>query len=417
MRPVSFIGSGENCMRPLLVAIGGLAAATAAFGAVATYKPEILPETLRIGAEQPSELPRPGAVQVEADRTPTPSARDNKRDGAPVAVEASPARQATQSGDIRAIGSLQSDESVQIASEIAGRIADIPFKEGQPVKAGDVIVKLDEALAKAELADAKARLTLASANNQRATTLSRTGVVAGRTRDEAVSNFETASATVELAQTRLDKHTLRVPFDGVAGVRSVSIGAYIAVGAPIVNIEKIDTLKVDFKVPEIYLQQVKVGQKIEVSADAIPERVFEGEIYAIDPFVDVNGRALTIRARLPNPDRILRPGLFARIVIKGLSSREVTLVPESAVVPRGGETFVYRVDNGKAVESRVKLGARKDAEVEILEGLDPRATVITAGQQKLRNGAAVEIITATPAAPADPTTPSAKQRDAVGRSG
>ncbi len=403
-------------MRIALTAVKGLAAAAVLAAALAFFKPDLIPDALRFDGKGSltSSLPRAGSTRAADAATTARAAPKRSGQGGPVAVEASPARVAKASGDIRAIGSLQSDESVQIASEIAGRIADIPFKEGQPVKAGDVIVKLDEALVKAEVSDAKARLTLATANNQRATTLSRTGVVAGRTRDEATSNYETAAAAVELAQTRLEKHTLRVPFDGVAGVRSVSVGAYVAVGAPIVNIEKIDSLKVDFKVPEIYLQRIQVGQKISLTVDAIPGRSFEGDIYAIDPHVDVNGRALQIRARLPNPDKTLRPGLFARINIQGLATREVTLIPESAIVPRGGEAFVYRVDNGRAVEARVKLGARKDAEVEILEGLDSKATVVTAGQQKLRDGAEVEIVNATPAA--DPAAPPPR-RDAVGRSG
>ncbi|MFN0219610.1 MAG: efflux RND transporter periplasmic adaptor subunit [Hyphomicrobium sp.] len=387
------------------VALTGLLAAGAA-----NYRPELIPDSLRFSA-----LQKPNAGPAASDAPARKSGPGAGRDGGSVAVEAAPARQAKASGDIRAVGSLQSDESVQIASEVAGRIAEIPFQEGQSVESGDVIVKLDEALAIAEVADAKARLELAKANNERASTLARSGAGSERTRDEAVSNFETASAGVELSQTRLAKHTLRVPFDGVAGVRNLSVGAYIAIGTPIVNVEKIDTLKVDFKAPEIYLQQIQVGQKLTVTVDAIPGRTFDGEIYAIDPHLDVNGRALQIRARLPNTDMTLRPGLFARIVIQGLASREVTLIPESAVVPRGGEAFVFRVDNGKAIEARVKLGARKDAEVEVLEGLDPTATVVTAGQQKLRNGSAVEIIAATPAAPVD--APAEKQNERLGRSG
>lgn len=399
------------------VAAIALLTLAAGLGWYAMRNPDALPDNLR--TTQPSQ----GGEQKSATETKTAqqgsssaNGANGARGGGPVAVEASKVRQATKSSDIKAVGSLQSDESVQIASEIAGRIADIPFKEGQPVKSGDVIVRLDEALAKAEVADAQARQTLATANNDRARTLSRTGIVTGRSRDEAVSNFATSNAALELAQTRLEKHTLKVPFDGVAGVRAVSVGAYIGVGAPIVNIEKIDTLKVDFKVPEIYLEKIKVGQKIEVLVDALPGKTFTGEIYAINPQVDVNGRALQIRARLANPEMMLRPGLFARIVIKGMTAQEVTLVPESAIVPRGGESFVYKVENGQAIESRVKLGERKNAEVEILEGLAVTATVVTAGQQKLRNGAPVEIVTTKPAAQKSPD-PGIKVPTRIGRSG
>lgn len=316
-----------------------------------------------------------------------------------VSVEVAQARAIRARTDVRAIGSLQSDETVQIAPEIAGGISAIEFEEGQEVKAGDVLVRLDDALVRAEVTDAEARLSLAEANNERARQLSRTGNVTDRSRDEAVTNLATARAALDLAKARLDKHVLRAPFDGVAGVRTVSVGAFVAVGTPIVNIEKIDRVKVDFRVPETYLQAISVGQKIDVQLDALPKRTFEGAIYAINPQVDVNGRALQVRARIENPQRLLRPGLFARILIKEVIERQAIVVPESAVLPRAGAAFVYLVKDGKAVEARVRLGQRDKAQVEILEGLAAGDTVVTAGQHKLRNGVEVEIVGTDPGAP------------------
>lgn len=331
--------------------------------------------------------------------------KGGKRDGGvsnqPVAVEAASAGEAKSTLDMRGIGSLQSDESVQIAPEISGRIIEIPLQEGQAVKEGDILVRLDEALVAAELADATARFEFAKGNLQRANTLSRSGNVTERARDEATTNSATAAAAVELAKTRLSKHVIRAPFSGSVGLRLVSPGAYIAIGAPIVNLEKIDTLKVDFKLPELYLADVKPGQAIEVTVDALPGRTFHGEIYAINPHLDVNGRSLSIRAKLANADGVLRPGLFARILVKGLTERRVVVVPESAIVPRGGENIVFAIENGKAVEAKVKLGNRKAGAVEVLEGLTATATVVTAGQPKLRNGSAVEVLVRkTDAAPA-----------------
>ncbi|MGQ0672620.1 MAG: efflux RND transporter periplasmic adaptor subunit [Hyphomicrobium sp.] len=347
---------------------------------------------------------RPDAARQLLGLTPTTSAGPDaaanpSRSGrggpaAATTVEIATARQARTTTDIRAVGSLQSDETVEIAPEIAGRITEIVFAEGRSVKAGDAIVKLDDSLAKAELAQAKSRLSLASANNDRARVLSRSGNVTERVRDESKSTYDVAVADVELSEARLAKHVLTAPFDGIAGVRSVSVGAYVSAGTKIVNIEKIDSLKVDFKVPELFLQSIKVDQQIEVHVDAVPGRVFQGRVYAINPLVDVNGRALQIRAVLPNADLALRPGLFARILIKGLVERDVILVPESAILPRGGESFVFRVENGKAVERQVQLGERKNGEVEIVQGLEAQATIVVAGQQKLRNGAEVEVVPA-----------------------
>ncbi len=312
--------------------------------------------------------------------------------GGPQPVEAADAEATKSTADLRAIGSLNSDESVQIASEIAGRIVELPLREGGTVQEGDVLVKLDEALVRAELADATARYEFAKTNQQRAQTLARSGNVTERARDEANTNEATSLAAVELAKTRLSKHVIKAPFPGTVGLRVISPGAYIGIGTPIVNIEKIDTLKVNFKLPELYLTDIKPGQKIDVTVDALSGRVFEGEIYAINPHVDVNGRSLSIRARLPNSDGALRPGLFARILVKGLTQREVVMVPESAIVPRGGENVVFAIVEGKAVESKVKLGNRKAGMVEVLEGLKAGASVVTAGQQRLRNGSPVEIV-------------------------
>jgi membrane fusion protein (multidrug efflux system) len=327
-----------------------------------------------------------GALKQEA-----PS-KDGGRSARPIAVESAVARATTATSDFRSIGSLQSDESVQIASEIAGRVSGIAFTEGQSVEAGAELVRLDDALAQAEVSDVQARYSLAQANFDRAQALSRTGNVTGKAQDEAVANFEIARAAVELAKTRLSKHVIRAPFPGRVGIRKLSVGAYIPVGTSIVNLEKIDVLKVDFKLPEMFLPNIGVGQEIEINVDALPGRTFKGEIFAIDPLVDVNGRAIKVRARMENPGLVLRPGLFARILVKGQQSREVVMVPESAIVPRGGETFVYRIENGKATETQVEVGERHNGEVEILQGLLADTAVVTAGQQKLRNGADVEVI-------------------------
>lgn len=322
-------------------------------------------------------------------------ALDGMRAPPPVAVESGRSRVVKQTKDIRAIGTLNSDESVQIAPEIPGRVIDVSFAEGRSVSEGDIIVKLDDALARAELADAEARLVLAQANAGRAQTLSKNGHVSEKVLDEAKANLGTAVAAVELARVRLDKHTIRAPFNGVVGIRQVSPGAFVTAGTTVVNLEKIDELKVDFSLPEIHLADIKPGQAIELRVDALAGRTFTGRIYAIDPMVDVNGRSLKIRARVSNAGGELRPGLFARIVVKGETESQVVLVPESAVIPRGGENFVYRIEDGKVVEAKVKLGDRANAEVQILDGLAGDAAVVTAGQQKIKNGASVTVVETT----------------------
>ncbi len=358
-----------------------------------------------------SREPRP--VQVSTAQKVEPGKTVEKgrgKGGGAVPVEAAMARGAKTTTDIRAIGSLRSDEGVQIASEIAGRIAEVPFLEGGLVNAGDILAKIDDSLAQAELADAKARYDLAQANNDRAKQLSRTGNVTEKAIDEAAATYEIARAALELQRVRVSKHVVVAPFAGRVGLRKVSPGGFVAIGTPIVNLEKIDFLKVDFKLPELFLASVAVGQEVDIAVDAHPGKLFKGEIYAIDPQVDVNGRALALRARVPNPDLLLRPGLFARVLVKGKQTREVVLAPESAIVPRGGETFVFRIENSKAMETKVKLGERRGAEVEIVEGVMPNTQLVTAGQLKLRNGVGVEVIESQP-------TPDASKAPAAKKDG
>lgn len=321
----------------------------------------------------------------------TAAAAPQARQARAFPVETVQVRAGQSAADIRTVGSLQSDESVQISSEIAGRIADILFLEGQHVSQGDDLVRLDSSLTQAELDDARARLALAEANHDRTSVLAKGGNATQRANDEAIAARATARAAFALVDARFDKLKIRAPFDGVLGIRKVSVGAYVNPGVEIVNLEKIDQLKLSFNVPEIHLEDVSVGQTVTITVDALPQRQFTGTIYAINPMVDVNGRSLAIRARLPNTDLVLRPGLFARVSIPNSRSHPVVFIPEQAVVPRGADALVYRVMDGKAVETKVKLGARKAGEVEVTEGLPTDAVVVVAGQHRLQDGVAVDI--------------------------
>ena len=334
----------------------------------------------------------PLLAQGKGEKGERAKSGDGRQGNRSVPVEVALARKAMATDDLWSIGSLRSDESVQISSELTGRIAEIAFKEGEQVKAGDVLVRLDDALAKAEVSDAKARLDLAQANFERAQTLSRSGSGTERALDEATSALASAHATQELAGTRLSKLSITAPFDGRVGLRDISIGAYATPGAPIVNLEKIDQLKLDFRLPETVLTEVSVGQEVEVTVDALRGRVFSGKVYAIDPHVDVNGRSLRIRARVPNPEEVLRPGLFARVIIKGLEERQVVRVPESAVVPSGNDKLVFSIVGGKAKANKVTVGRRRAGEVEILTGIEEGTQVVVSGQMRLRDGIGVEII-------------------------
>lgn len=329
----------------------------------------------------------------EMSSTPAPQANAaTPREARGVAVEAQRVSVETVTEDIRAVGTLRPNEAVVVAAEIAGRIDRIRFREGQEVSAGDVLVELDASILRAELAKARSDLALARANNERAMTLARQGTGTLRARDEAQAAFLAAQANLALAEARLQKATLIAPLSGTVGLRAVSVGAYVTPGERIVELSDTDPLKVDFRVPELQVANLKPGQTIMISADAIPGTSFEGSIYAIDPVLDVNGRAIRLRARVPNPDGRLSPGLFVRIQIIVDRRPGAVLVPESAVFAAGGKTYVYRIVEGRAQRTEVALGQRRPGIVEIRSGLSPEDMVITAGHQRLRNGAVVEVI-------------------------
>jgi len=309
-----------------------------------------------------------------------------------VPVEAAKVEAGPMSERITAVGSLLSNEAVIVRSEIAGRVVEIGFEEGRPVEKGAVLLKLDDSLNRAELADANARLELAKRNFSRTEELFGNQVATARSRDEARSSLDVGTATLELAKVRLEKTRLAAPFAGIVGLRRVSIGDYITVGQDLFNLEDIDPIKVDFRVSERYLSAVRSGQAIEIGVDAYPGRVFKGEVFAIDPRIDAAGRSVVIRARVANREKLLRPGLFARVTLILELKPDALTVPEQALMPRGEDQFVYKVIDGKAKQTKVTIGTRRDGRVEIVEGLGRDDVVVTAGHQKIRDGGAVRVL-------------------------
>jgi membrane fusion protein (multidrug efflux system) len=324
-------------------------------------------------------------------------------------VEAAPVKVTASRREITAIGTLRSNESVTIRPEVVGRIADIAFIEGQKVKKGQVLIRLDASVQQAELAQAQAALALARANFERADELMKRGAGTARALDEARWKLRNDEAAVNLAQSRLEKYVLQAPFDGMVGLRKVSVGDYVGPGADIVNLEMIDPLKVDFRVPEVFLASVRTGQAIAVALDAFPGRSFSGQVYAIDPLIDTAGRSIVIRARIGNPDDVLRPGLFARVTLMLDVRENAVFVPEQSLIPLGNDHFVFKlldppagapVPPGAKMAKTVpvKLGERRNGEVEIVQGLEPNDMVVTAGVLKIRDGMPVHVMPAAPAA-------------------
>ena len=314
-----------------------------------------------------------------------------------ITVEALPVAVLKLPQSITTVGSLRSDETVILRPEIAGRITEILFKEGQRATKGQVLVKLDNSVQKADLERAKANLTLSASKYERAVDLRNKGFISSQAKDEAENTLKVAQADAALAAARLAKTEILAPFSGTVGLRSVSVGDYVKEGQDMVNIEDTDTLKADFRVPETLMKQVSAGQTLQVTLDAIGDKAYAGKVYAINPLIDANGRSLVIRANVPNVDGRLRPGMFARVRLFTSDIRDTLVVPEESIIPLGDEKYVYRVADGKALRQKVEIGQRRDGKVEIVSGLAAGDRIVTAGVVKIRDGAAIRVANEAPA--------------------
>lgn len=335
---------------------------------------------------------------------PATGQAQEKSQGLP--VEAVPVRVHAMTDELLVVGSLLANESTVIRPEIAGRVEAISFEEGGRAEAGDLLVKLDDDSRAAELKKAEANLNLSRRNFDRADELYRRQNLPVSSRDEALAKLRADEAALELARVNMEKTELTAPFTGLLGLRQVSVGDYIGAGDPIVNLEDVDPIKVDFRVPEVFAHRLRAGQSIRMGVDAVPGQVFEGAVYAIDPQVDVQGRSVLLRARVPNEDGPLRPGMFARVTLVLDERPNALVVPEEALIPQGTDQMVYKVVDGMVEAQLVSIGQRRKGIVEITDGLAEGDMVITGGQIKVQPG---QPVTVMPQAAPDPGAASAAE--------
>jgi membrane fusion protein (multidrug efflux system) len=343
-----------------------------------------------------------GAAIAQPAAQAQPSKKDAAKGPPPVtSVKAAAARIAPALDEAGAVGTLRADEAVTIRPEIAGRVVEIRFNEGQAVARGAVMVRLDQAELAAVLASSSAQAQLDKQRLERSEDLFKKSFISQQALDESRSNHARSAAKQKEDEARLARTEMRAAFPGVAGLRQVSEGQYVAAGTDIVRLEKIDQLKLDFRVPESFIGKLKAGQPVKVLVDAYADRSFPGSVYAIEPGVDDQTRTIQLRARIANPELRLRPGMFARVQVQ-LGVREQAIwIPEAAIVPRGQEATVFRIVGGNAAGAnggskvevvRVQTGARKVGEVEIVKGLAAGDLVVTEGTQKIGAGSSVSLL-------------------------
>ncbi len=292
---------------------------------------------------------------------------------------------------ISIVGNLAANEQVQIQSEIDGKVEEIHFEEGQTVKKDDILMLIDHKKLEAALAEAEANLKLARTSKQRYEKLIEQKAVSEQEYEEAIATLEAGEAARQQAHENLIDATVRAPFDGIVGARHVSVGQFITKGTMLTSVVDPDPIKAEFRIPERFIGRVQMGQEIQVRVSAWPEHQFSGSVYFISPQVDESTRTVLMKARIPNEDGRLRPGMFANLELVVEIRESALVVPELSVIFESDNTYLFVIGENNMVERReVATGVRMPGLVEITKNLQAGEKVVTEGIQKLGPGVPVQ---------------------------
>lgn len=315
------------------------------------------------------DQPTMGGIPIEAIKV-TPTALDNS---------------------INVTGSILANESVELTSELTGKISRIYFKEGDKVQKGDVLVKIDDEELRAQLEKLKHTKKLYEDVESRMAQLLERDAISQEEYDIALTEARTSSADIKVLEAQIAKATIRAPFTGIIGLRYVSEGSYISPAVRIANLYSVEPAKIEFSVPGRYGQVVSRGDRIRFLTEGDSE-VYTGEVYAIEPQIDPVTRTLLVRALSPNKDRKLIPGQFVRITLTLESKQNAIMIPTMAIIPDADEHLVFLVKDGLAKPQKVNIGFRGAQEVEVVSGLSTGDTIIVAGVQQVKEESAVRVM-------------------------
>ncbi|HKZ74010.1 MAG TPA: efflux RND transporter periplasmic adaptor subunit [Steroidobacteraceae bacterium] len=290
--------------------------------------------------------------------------------------------------EIESVGTALANEAVEITSKVSNTVTSIRFTEGERVRRGTVLVELDAAQTRAELAEAQAALAEARNQYARGQDLSTTQALSRAQLDQLETAVKTTEARLAAAQARLNDTVIRAPFDGRTGFRRVSVGSLVSAGSSITTLDDTSIIKLEFTVPQAFLYALRQDLPVEAMTSGLPGRSFTGRVATLGSRVDPVTRSIAVRAELPNPDGVLKPGMFMSVKLRGPEASAL-LVPEAALVPEQGRSFVFVVADGRAQRREVTPGRRRPGEVEIAAGLAAGERVIVAGSQKVRDGTPV----------------------------
>jgi membrane fusion protein (multidrug efflux system) len=344
--------------------------------------------------EQLATGDRQGSAAANAQSAPQDSPG-----GLAVGVLTEPARQEPFDYELEALGTAGANEAVEITSKVTNRVTVISFREGEQVRRGAVLVELDSVETRAELAAARAALIETESQLKRSRELFATQALSQAQLDQLAATLSANQARVTTAESRLADTVIRAPFDGRTGLRRVSLGSLVTPGTVITTLDDTHVIKLDFSVPETFMAVLVEGLPLSARSVAFPEREFSGKVVSIDSRVDPTSRSVTARAELPNPDGLLKPGMFLTVRLREKRA-PVVMISEQALVPEEGRQYVYVVVGGRAQKREITIGRRAPGKVEVITGLTPGEVVVVEGTQKVRDGGPVREVSHEPAAKA-----------------
>ncbi|GAB6195553.1 efflux RND transporter periplasmic adaptor subunit [Lysobacter xanthus] len=316
----------------------------------------------------------------------------------PVTVTTGIVRSEPFADTLQALGTVRARESVSITASVSEKVQAVHFDSGDVVRTGAPLVTLSGQAESAQLREAEASASEADKLYRRQSELAAQQLIARSQLDTQRATRDAANARVAQVRAQLADRVIRAPFGGVLGLRQVSPGSLVTPGTVITTLDDLSTVFVDFPVPETQLAQVAPGQGLGGIAAAYPDRRFDGTVDTLDARVDPASRAVTVRGRFANPDRVLRPGMLLRVEV-ARAPRPAMLVPEIAIVQVGSESYVFRVRDGRAERADVELGTRVGGRVEVVSGLAPGDRIVVDGTGKLKPGAKIAEPSAAPRRP------------------
>jgi membrane fusion protein (multidrug efflux system) len=291
------------------------------------------------------------------------------------------------SDKVEALGTLKANESVNLTSSVTEMVTKILFTDNQTVKKGDILIEMDAAEEFAELAEQQSILEESQRQVNRLTPLVKSGAASASVLDENTRNLASAKARVDAIQSRIDQRIIKAPYDGVLGLRNISVGTLIQPGTLITTIDDDSVMKLDFSVPEVFIGSLKENVAINAKTQAYPDKIFEGKISGVDSRINPITRSIQARAIINNTDRLLKPGLLMQVSLQK-NPRQAIVVPEESLIASGKDNYVFLVvtkDNKTIAEKReVILGQRQFGDVEILSGLTEGDKIITHGTLRVR---------------------------------